>query len=86
MSIPEWTKYVRVDQIIECYDVSKETSQALMVAMPAAYGGVEEVDLEDAWPEPDAARDEPYKLSKVWDRLAESVREDIVAAKAGEER
>lgn len=82
MNAPEWTKYVRVDQIIECYPISKDVEKALLVAMPDAYGG--EGPGEDDWPEPDAARDEPYKLVKVWDKLSQEVREAIEAARAKE--
>lgn len=75
MQIPEWTRYVRVDQIIECFDVGEETRRALLAAAPDAYGG--EGPGEDDWPEPDAARDEPYKLSKIWSKLSDEVRADV---------
>lgn len=84
MTIPEWTKYVRVDAIIECYEIGKETMQALLKAMPDAYGG--EAPGEDAWPEPDAKRDEPYKLSKIWTKLGPATRQDIELARANMDR
>lgn len=73
--IPEWTKYVRVDQMIECYDIAKATEKALLEAMPDAYGG--EGPGEDDWPEPDAKRDEPYKLSKIWTKLSRECQQDL---------
>ena len=84
MTTPEWTKYVRVDVIIECYEISKQTTEALLKAMPDAYGG--EAPGEDAWPEPDAKRDEPYKLSKIWTKLDADSRLDIELARANQYR
>ncbi len=78
MNIPEFARYVRVDTVVECYGVSKETERELLRLMPDAYGG--EAPGEDDWPEPDAKRDEPYKLSKIWIKLSEEVRENILAA------
>lgn len=75
----EWTKYVRVDEVLECYDVSKETARELLEKMPNAYGG--EVPGEDDWPEPDASRDAPYKLSVIWNQLSEAAKSDIIKAK-----
>ena len=77
---PEFAKYLRVDTIIECYPISKATEQALLQAMPDAYGG--ELPGEDSWPEPDALRDEPYKLAKIWAKLSATVRQDIEQARA----
>lgn len=76
--IPAALAYVRVDQVIECYDVSKQTQAALLEAMPDAYGG--EGPGEDDWPEPDAARDRPYRLANIWDGLGRNVQEDILGA------
>lgn len=76
--LPEHAKYVRVDEIIECYAISRDTEKALLLAMPDAYGG--ELPGEDDWPEPDAKRDEPYKLSKIWAKLSDDVRADIAQA------
>lgn len=76
--MPEWTKYVRVDEVIECYSIQDSTQKSLLEAMPNAYGG--EPPGEDDWPEPDAARDAPYKLSKVWDSLSSTVKDDLIAA------
>lgn len=78
MQVPEWAKYRRVDDMVECYPISDETQKALLEAMPNAYGG--EAPGEDDWPEPDAARDAPYKLSNIWDKLAQTVQEDLVRA------
>ena len=76
--VPEFAGYIRVDCIMECYDVSEETRKALLIAMPDAYGG--DGPSVYAWPEPDAKRDAPYKLSKVWNILSEEVQEDIKKA------
>ena len=78
MNMPEFAKYVRVDTLLECYDLAKATDKALMQAMPNAYGG--EAPGEDSWPEPDAKRDEPYKLAKVWNKLSAEVQQDIIRA------
>jgi hypothetical protein len=78
MKAPFWAQFRRVDEMIECYPISEETQRALLEAMPDAYGG--EAPGEDDWPEPDAARDEPYKLSKIWDKLAQTVQEDLLKA------
>ena len=75
----EWTKYVRVDEVIECYDILQATQTELLEKMPNAYGG--EAPGEDDWPEPDAARDAPYKLSVIWNQLSEAAKADIVKAK-----
>lgn len=77
--IPEFAKYVRVDAVIECYEISQSTTAALLTAMPDAYGG--EAPGEDDWPEPDAKRDEPYKLSKIWRKLPAPVQADILRAR-----
>ncbi len=71
----EWTKYVRVDVVLECYDVSTETSQELLKLMPDAYGG--DAPGEDDWPEPDHPRDAKYILSNVWDKLSAEAKIDI---------
>lgn len=81
---PEFTKYLRVDEVIECYPVSDATTKALLEAMPDAYGG--EAPGEDDWPEPDAARDEPYKLSKIWEKLSPAARQDIERAWSNRDR
>jgi hypothetical protein len=78
MTKPEWTKYVRVDELIECYPISKEVKRALLEAMPDAYGG--ESPGEDDFPEPDAKRDAPYKLAVCWDKLAEPIQAAVAAA------
>jgi hypothetical protein len=78
MAAPDWTKYVRVDVIIECRPISKETERELLQAMPNAYGG--EAPGENDWPEPDAKRDEPYKLARIWDKLSASAQADIAKA------
>lgn len=78
MQVPEWANYLRVDEVIECFNVSDETRNALLVAMPDAYGG--EAPGEDDFPEPDSSRDAPYKLSKCWDKLEDAVRQDVVRA------
>lgn len=79
MPVPEWTRYIRVDEVIECYDIPDTTSRELLALMPDAYGG--ELPGEDDWPEPDASRDAPYKLSKIWDRLSSGGKADILAAR-----
>lgn len=78
MKCPAFARYVRVDQIIECYEVSRETRKALLEAMPDAYGG--EGPGEDSWPEPDSSRDAPYKLNRCWSKLPLEAQEDIVRA------
>lgn len=84
MTTPEFTKFVRVDTVIECYGIGKETERELLAKMPDAYGG--EAPGEDDWPEPDAARDEPYKLSKIWDKLSPEARQDIELAWSNRDR
>jgi hypothetical protein len=85
--MPEWWgKFVRVDELVECYDIKKSTEQELLrVAdenMPGgAYGG--ELPGEDDWPEPDAKRDEPYKLVKIWDKLSDEAKADITKVYEG---
>lgn len=78
MMMPDWANYVRVDELIECYPIKDSTQGELMRAMPDAYGG--EPPGEDNWPEPDAARDAPYKLSKVWKLLDDTTKADLIAA------
>ena len=94
MEMPEVLSYTRVDTIIECLPlgaasgkkwphpeysaISAEVQAKLLEAMPNAYGG--EAPGEDDWPEPDAARDEPYKLSKIWDKLDEVTQQRLIAA------
>jgi hypothetical protein len=78
MRAPDWARYVRVDELIECYPISKDVQAALLLAMPNAYGG--ECPGEDDFPEPDAKRDEPYKLFKVWKILHEDVQTALIAA------
>lgn len=82
MRMPEWAKYRRVDEMVECYPISRATEKELLEKMPDAYGG--EPPGEDDWPEPDAKRDEPYKLSKVWDQLSVQAQEDLVRAHKAE--
>ena len=77
--IPEWTKYIRVDQVIECMPIGYPTyadddagravvfnnvQAELLTLMPHAY--------ESGWtaetpPEPDAEK--KYKLAKIWNKL-----------------
>ena len=78
MNVPEWTKYRRVDEVVECFPIRKETERELLELMPDAYCG--EPPGEDDWPEPDAKRDEPYKLSKVWGKLSKEAMEDLMRA------
>lgn len=78
MKQPWWARYKRVDVLVECFPISKESERELLEKMPEAYGG--EPPGEDDWPEPDAKRDEPYKLDKVWDRLSEACQLDLIAA------
>ena len=78
MKMPEQLEYTRVDVIIECYDVSKETHKELLEKMPDAYGG--EAPGEDDWPEPDSRRDRPYMLKNIWAKLGKEAQADIVAA------
>ena len=80
--IPDWTKYYRVDTIVECYSITKETERELLrvadEVMPGGpYGG--EPPGEDSWPEPDAKRDEPYKLNKIWKLLSAGVQAELEA-------
>ena len=79
MPVPEWTRYIRVDTVIECYDIPNTTQAELLSLMPNAYGG--EPPGEDDWPEPDAKRDAPYKLSNIWDKLSSGGKADILAAR-----
>ena len=79
---PEWAKYVRVDTIIECWAIDKPIENALLIAMPDAYGG--EGPGEDDVPEPDAKRDEPYKLTKCWNKLSDDVQNALIVAYAVE--
>ena len=78
MDQPIWAEFRRVDELIECYPISKSTERELLELMPDAYGG--EPPGEDDWQEPDSWRDELYKLARIWDRLSGAAREDIVAA------
>lgn len=81
---PDWTKYRRVDVVIECMDVTRETRRALIDAMPHAYGGEE--PGEDSWPEPDSKRDAEYKLSRIWNKISADAQADILKAYEAEER
>ncbi len=83
ISCPEWARYVRVDVIIECWDLERDCTKELLEAMPDAYGG--DPPGEDDWPEPDAARDEPYKLSKCWDKLSPEVQGALARYKEKED-
>lgn len=78
MRMPTELRYRRVDEIIECYGISKETQAELLELMPEAYGG--DPPGEDDWPEPDSARDEPYKLAKIWSKLSDEAKRDIAQA------
>jgi hypothetical protein len=75
MKAPEWTKYVRVDEMIECFPIGKDTQRALMEAMPNAYAVPE--PGEDAWPEPDSEREAPFKVSTIWDKVTPDVQTDL---------
>lgn len=81
MTMPEWAKYRRVDEVIETMPVSSATVRELLEKMPDAYGG--EPPGEDSWPEPDSSRDAPYKLSVIWDKLSPEAQEDIASAGIG---
>lgn len=79
--IPAALTYWRVDEVIECLSFGEhrhEVEQALLTAMPEAYGG--ELPGEDDWPEPDASRDAPYKLSVVWGKLDTSIQGYVAEA------
>jgi hypothetical protein len=78
MSAPLWAKFWRVDTVIECLPILKETEEELLRLMPTAYGG--EAPGEDDWPEPDAKRDEPYKLVRIWDQLSDEAKGNIILA------
>jgi hypothetical protein len=78
MKMPEFAKYKRVDDMVECFPIKKETEKELLEKMPNAYGG--ETPGEDDWPEPDSSRDAPYKLSTVWSKLSSAAQEDLIAA------
>lgn len=84
MVCPQWAFIVRVDTLIECYEINNATNKELLEKVPDAYGG--EAPGEDDWPEPDAKRDEPYKLDKHWSKLSKEARLDIVAAYERNER
>ena len=70
--------YWRVDEVVECLPIKKETEQELFRLMPDAYGGT--AAGEDDWPEPDAKRDEPYRLQKIWNKLTPAAQVDISGA------
>jgi hypothetical protein len=84
MKMPDMLLYTRVDVVIECYDISKETQKELLEKMPDAYGG--DGPGEDDWPEPDHPRDKPYLIKNIWAKLSEPTQADITAAVKKEER
>lgn len=75
--LPESARYVRVDTIIECYDVSKECEAVLLNKMPDAYGG--KAPGEDDGPEPDHSRDNGYRLRDCWKDLPQYAQDELIA-------
>ncbi len=78
VKLPPGAEFRRVDDVIECYDIGEETRRELMEKVPDAYGG--DPPGEDDWPEPDAARDAPYKLKVHWHKLSDAAKADIARA------
>lgn len=75
-SMPEWAAYMKVDEVIECLPVSMKTGQLLMDLMPEAYD--DHPDDEVEWPEADSYASR--KLARIWDRMPEEARLNVLVA------
>jgi hypothetical protein len=76
--MPMQLTYTRVDEVIECYDITSATRGELMQLMPNAYGG--ELPGENDVPEPDNSRDAPYLIKRIWSKLSVTSKQDIINA------
>lgn len=88
---PDWARFWRVDEVIECLPVSEEVRRELLVAMPDAYDNKRPPD-RPGWkpgegeprnelpPEPDTYDGLGQSLRCIWCKLTHSTKHAIVEA------
>lgn len=86
---PGYAGEMRVDEVIEClptFRENNETAKELMAAMPNAYEDhADDPDGEagrNEWPEADSHADR--KLSRVWAKLTDACKRDILTGYSSE--